>query len=76
MGRSANKSFYHYVIQEVDLETNEFGEKQYFFTAKEIREKYGISRSTLHRILTQNGVPRFPHFVEKVNIHHSILSHI
>ena len=76
MGRSSNKSFFHYVIQEVDVETQEFGDKEYFFTAGQIREKYNISRSTLHRILTQEGKSKFPHFIEKCNIHHTILSHI
>ena len=67
--RSSNKSFYHYTITPL-LEDNTFGEKEYYLTYKDIREKYDISRQTVYRILKNPDInTRFKHLIEKTFIH-------
>ena len=50
---SKNKSFYHYFVQELNEEDNTLGEKTFYYTTKEITDKYNISRQTIYRILNQ-----------------------
>ena len=68
--RSSNKSFYHYTITPFNQDTNTFGQKEYYFTWKDIKEKYDISRQTIYRILKNPEVnTRFKHLIEKTFIH-------
>ena len=69
--RSTNKSFYHYTITPFDSESNTFGEKEYYFTWKDIKDKYQISRQTIYRIVSdpENVKTRFKHLIEKTFIH-------
>lgn len=74
---SKNKSFYHYFVQEYNEETQQLGEKQFFYTTKDITDKYDISRQTIYRILKNpDNNSRFKHYIEKAFIHNSILSHL
>ncbi len=73
---SKNKSFFHYFVQELNEEDNTLGEKTFYYTTKDITEKYGISRQTIYRILQNNHNTKFKHYIEKSFTHHSILSHL
>jgi len=75
--RSTNKSFYHYTITPFNEEDNTFGEKEYYFTWKDVKEKYNISRQTIYRIVNDPQVKtRFKHLIEKTFIHHTIIQHL
>ena len=68
---SKNKSFYHYFVQEFDEETLQLSKPEFFYTAKEITEKYNISRQTIYRLI--NGEKsNFPHYIERTHIHNSV----
>tara|TARA_R110000851_G_C12938554_1_gene552019 strand:+ start:563 stop:802 length:240 start_codon:yes stop_codon:yes gene_type:complete len=74
---SKNKSFYHYFVQELNEEDNTLGEKTFYYTTKEITDKYNISRQTIYRILKNSSTSiKFKHYIEKSFVHHSILEHI
>jgi predicted DNA-binding transcriptional regulator AlpA len=73
--RSENKSFYHFIIHEV----NEDGttKPNYFTTAKKICEHYNISRPTIYRLLNNpNANTNFPHKIERKFVHTSIAEYI
>lgn len=75
-GTSKNKSFYHYMVTPL-LEDDTFGEKEYYFTWKDLGEKYGISRQTIYRITKFPEVKtKFRHLLEKTFVHHTIIEHL
>ena len=57
MGRSANKSFYHY---EVTARTTEAA-RRYFHTLKQVSQAYGISSNTINRRLNNTDPAAFKH---------------
>ncbi len=74
---SKNKSFYHYFVQEYDEETQQLGDKQFFYTTQDITAKYDISRQTIYRILKSTDYnSKFKHYIEKAFVHNSILAHL
>tara|TARA_R110000803_G_scaffold125004_1_gene192692 strand:- start:583 stop:816 length:234 start_codon:yes stop_codon:yes gene_type:complete len=74
--RSTNKSFYHYTITPFNSDDNTFGDKEYYFTWKDIKEKYNISRQTIYRITKDPTKTKFKHLLEKTFIHHTITEHL
>tara|TARA_R110001592_G_scaffold4692_1_gene26258 strand:+ start:745 stop:981 length:237 start_codon:yes stop_codon:yes gene_type:complete len=73
---SKNKSFYHYFVQELNEEDNTLGEKTFYYTTKDITDKYNISRQTIYRILKNAEGIKFKHYIEKSFVHCSVLDHI
>ncbi len=76
--RGKNNSFYHFRLQEIDpSDDNNYLEYQYFKTAFEICQQYGISRASLYRILKDpNCNTTIPFRLEKVYIHKTALEYV
>jgi hypothetical protein len=77
-GSSKNKSFYHYTVTPlIDVVAGVFGEKEYYYTRYDIKEKYNISIQTISRIIKNPAVKtKFKHLIERTYIHHTIKDHI
>ena len=76
--RGKNKNFYHFRLQELDpIEENKYLDYQYFKTANEICEKYGICRASLYRVLNNPLVKTsIPFRIERVYIHKEALNYL
>jgi len=76
--RGKNTSFYHFRLQEIDpCDENNYLDYQYYKTAFEICDTYGISRASLYRILNNpNANTSIPFRLEKVYIHKTALEYV
>ncbi len=76
--RGKNQSFYHFRVQEIDpIEKDKYLDYQYFKTAFEICEHYGISRASVYRILKDpTAKTSIPFKLEKVYIHKTALEYV
>lgn len=63
MGRSANKSFYHYEVTDRTTEAA----RRYFHTLKQVSQAYGISNNTINRRLnnTDHAALKHPNLLFK-----------
>lgn len=68
--RSSNKSYFHFVLY---LDN---GNRKYYYTAQQIAEDLGISRSSVYRCLrSDNKLFEFG-VIKKDYLHHSIVEHL
>lgn len=68
--RSENKNFYHFCLY---LDN---GARKYYFTALQIAQDLGCSRSSVYRALTTNN-KLFEHgIIKKEYLHHTVVEHL
>tara|TARA_R110000824_G_scaffold242352_2_gene431039 strand:+ start:3778 stop:4026 length:249 start_codon:yes stop_codon:yes gene_type:complete len=74
--RGQNCSFFHYYVNEAQ-EDGTWSDPIFFTTMKQLKEKYGISRASVYRLLIDPECStRFPHKITKQFIHISALPFI
>ena len=74
--RGQNCSFFHYYVNEAQTDGS-WSEPIFFNTMKQLKDKYGVSRATVYRLLTvPDCSTRFPHKITKQFVHKSALPFI
>tara|TARA_R110001592_G_scaffold270846_2_gene537332 strand:+ start:3606 stop:3860 length:255 start_codon:yes stop_codon:yes gene_type:complete len=74
--RGINKSFFHYYVNEAQ-EDGTYSEPVFFRTLMEMKERYGISRANVYRLINQPDAPtKFPHKITKQFVHQSAIPFI
>ena len=69
--RSENKNYYHFVLYKPN------GDRKYYFTARQVAEDLGISRSSIYRSLRLKNHKLFDFGVIcKEYLHHSVVQHM
>ncbi len=72
--RTGNSTYYHYVAIKLNEQGEKTGEKIYFLTHKDIKEKLNIPRPTLYRMTKEpTRKCKYPYHIEKVLIHKDVI---
>ncbi len=77
--RSENSTYYHYTAQKLNEDGDPVGEKTYFLTHKDIKEKLNIPRPTLYRMAKfpeRKKKGKYPYVIEKIYIHKDVVSYM
>ena len=75
--RTENSTYYHYTAIKLNDKGQHIGDRLYFLTHKDIKEKLNIPRPTLYR-MTKDPTRKckYPYFIEKVSIHKDVITYM
>lgn len=75
--RTQNSTYYHYTAIKLNEAGEEVGNRLYFLTHKDIKEKLNIPRPTLYRMAKYpERKSKYPYLIEKIYIHKDVVSYM